>query len=286
MMVSIFVVMACGLLAADIYSHKGTKAVSLQGAVSWSLLYIAAALVFAGYLYSARGPETASLFLTGYTLEKVLAFDNLFVFSLIFAYFKIPDNLQHKALHWGIAGAVVFRAIFVGAGVGLMESLGPVVDIVFAFIIMVTLYVMVSAQDDEADYNNAGYIKWVRKLWPNVTPFVLAIVAIEVSDIMFSFDSVPAVMAVTKEPFLIYSAMMFAILGLRSLYFVISALSRLLTHMDGAIMVVLGFIALELLSGALLDMHIVASTKLIIIMSILGIGVISSLVSKEEKACE
>lgn len=286
MMVSIFVAMALSLLAADIYFHRGNKPVSLKGASLRSIAYIAAALLFAGYLYSSRGPETASLFLTGYTLEKVLAFDNLFVFSLIFAYFKIPDHLQHKALHWGIAGAVVFRAIFVGAGVGLMDALGPVVDVIFAVIIFITLFIMINAGDDSADYNNAAYIKWIRKLWPNVTPFILAIVAIEVSDIMFSFDSVPAVMAVTKEPFLIYSAMMFAILGLRSLYFVISALSRLLVHMDSAIMVVLAFIALELLTGGLFGLHLPAIDKLIIIMSILGIGVIASLATKEEKACE
>ena len=280
--VALFVGIIVSLLLADSVSHRKDHVVTWQSAVSWSLFYIVAALCFALYLFLAHGAEPASLFLTGYTLEKVLAFDNLFVFSLIFSYFKIPIKHQRAALYWGIAGALIFRLIFVVVGVGLMHTIGPAVEIVFALLILFSAYAMATTNDDNAiDFDNTWYVKAVRKIHPKAGVFFICICVIEISDILFSFDSVPAIIAVTKDPFLIYSAMIFAVLGLRSLYFVIAALERYFTHMDEAVIVVLLFIAGKLLASALFQVHVDPNISLLIILSLLAAGVLVSVISKK-----
>lgn len=282
--VGIFCVTVLALLVLDLSMHRKDKIVSLGSAVSWSLFYVAVALAFAGYLFMEHGSETASLFLTGYALEKVLAFDNLFVFSLIFSYFAISPALQHKALYWGIGGAIVFRLIFVVIGAGSVALIGPMVELVFAALIFFSVYLMLkSGDDDDVDYMNTWYAKAIKKVYPNVSAFVLAIVAIEISDIMFSFDSVPAIIAVTKDPLLIYSAMIFAILGLRSMYFIIAALSRFFVYMDTAVIVVLIFIGMKLTLNALFGLHIDPIISLGIILTVLAGGAFASVMYKDER---
>jgi tellurite resistance protein TerC len=282
--VGIFCVTVLALLVLDLSMHRKDKIVSLGSAVSWSLFYVAVALAFAGYLFMEHGSETASLFLTGYALEKVLAFDNLFVFSLIFSYFAISPALQHKALYWGIGGAIVFRLIFVVIGAGSVALIGPMVELVFAALIFFSVYLMLkSGDDDDVDYMDTWYAKAIKKVYPNVSAFVLAIVAIEISDIMFSFDSVPAIIAVTKDPLLIYSAMIFAILGLRSMYFIIAALSRFFVYMDTAVIVVLIFIGMKLTLNALFGLHIDPIISLGIILTVLAGGAFASVMYKDER---
>ncbi len=276
--VAVFLVSAAALFAIDVSTHKRGEPVSFKSAVVWSVVYIASALCFAGFLFVEHGKEAASLFITGYTLEKVLAFDNLFVFSLIFTYFKIPTSDRHSALHWGIVGAIVFRLLFVVLGVGSMALFGPVMEFIFAALIAYTIYLIVKSGDSETDYNSAWYVKRIRKYAPNVTPFIIAICVIEISDIMFAFDSVPAIIAVTKDPLLIYSSMIFAMLGLRSMYFVIDALTEYLVYLDQAIIGVLAFISLKLAAHATTGFHISANASLSIVLGILSIGVFLSLI--------
>lgn len=277
--VIVFTLLVAGLILFDLYSHKKSSVVTLKSAVLWSVFYVAVSMVFAAYLYISHGKESASLFLTGYSLEKVLAFDNLFVFSLIFAYFKIPEEKQHSALHWGIAGAIVFRLIFVTIGVTSINMIGPAVELVFALLIIASIYMIVkSGDDDDVDYDNAWYTKLVRKVHPKASVFFVAVCVIEISDIMFSFDSVPAIIAITKDPLLIYASMIFAILGLRSMYFIISALSRFFVYMDDAVCVVLAFIAGKLIASSLFSYHVDPNTSLFIIISILSVGALSSVV--------
>jgi len=233
---------------------------------------------FAGYLYLSQGQESMNLFLTGYALEKALAFDNLFVFSLIFTYFGIKHDQQHKALHWGIAGAIVFRGIFVAMGVTLEGLIGPLVELFFAGMIIVSIVMIVAAGDEEVNYDKAWYVVKLKKWFPNMTKFFLVVCVIEISDILFSFDSVPAIIAVTKEPFLVYSSMIFAILGLRSMYFVISALSRALIYIDFAVIVILSFIVVKLVLSAVIGFHIDATISLLVVLSILTVGISFSLV--------
>lgn len=271
------------LLMIDWIGHNNHEVVTLKSASIWSLFYVMCAMAFAAYLYFARGSEQASLFLTGYTLEKVLAFDNLFVFSLIFAYFKIPPEKQHAALYWGIGGAIVFRLIFVVMGVSMLDAIGPIVEVVFAILILLSVAMIVKSggDDNNIDYNKTWYVKAVRKIYPKAGVFFVCICVIEISDILFSFDSVPAIIAITKDPLLIYSAMIFAILGLRSMYFMIAALERFFTHMDTAVICVLLFIVGKLLMGAIFSIHIGPVLSFSVIMLMLIGGIVASLIYKE-----
>ncbi len=282
--IMIFLLLAGGMLTLDFTIHAVAKKVTLTSAVKWTVFYITAALGFAGFLFLEHGQESASLFLTGYTLEKVLAFDNLFVFSLIFAYFKIPESRQHSALHWGIAGAIVFRLLFVVLGVSAMDAIGPFVEVIFAILILLSVGMIINASDDEpVNYDNAWYTRAIRKIYPKASVFFIAICVLEISDILFSFDSVPAIIAITKDPLLIYSSMIFAILGLRSMYFIIAALSRFFVYMDQAVICVLVFIAAKLLGGALFDVHLNPNFSLAIILATLTIGGLASVLKKEDK---
>lgn len=323
--VALFVVLVIGFLALDLYAHRGDKAVSLKNAIGWSLVWVAVALGFAGYLYVAfdktMGTDFAALFLTGYALEKVLSIDNLMVFVAIFGSFAVPDAYRHRVLFYGVIGAIVFRLIFVSLG-SVIYAIGPWVDFVFAAIIAWTAYKMLQDGGDEAeieDYSQHWSVKLTKRFIPifprldghnffvsrqdiesrltgdiqatdqiepgrkfYATPLFLCLIAIEFCDVLFAFDSVPAVIAVTKEPLLVYSAMIFAILGLRQLYFVLAALQKYLTHLAKAVIILLFFIAFKLVvAGAhhlgWTDFHIAPSTSLTIVLGVLLAGVIASI---------
>lgn len=325
---AVFVGISVGALLLDMVTHRDDKAITLARASIWSVFWVAISLAFAGFLYYQHGPEIASLFVTGYALEKVLSVDNLFVFMAIFAWFKVPDGMRHRVLHWGIIGAIIFRAIFVAIGTGLL-AFGPWVEIVFALIVGWTAVMMLKSKDDdgaEEDYSQHIAYRFAKKLfpvWPKLyghnffvsrkrleeevkkpehqgitlaekgaifaTPLFLCLVMVEVSDILFAFDSVPAVIAVSREPLIVYSAMLFAILGLRTLYFVLEALKRYLVHLEKAVIALLFFIAAKLALNATdhLFHHgykIDPNTSLIVVMVVLAIGILASVLfpAKEE----
>ena len=277
----IFIIMVAVLLVADYAYHKESES-TFKDALGWTGVYVLAALLFACVVWVVEGSGNASLFLTGYTLEKVLAFDNLFVFTLIISYFGIPDSKQHAVLHYGIIGAIVFRLIFTAIGVGFMETFGPLFDLVFAGLIIYSCYLMTKG-GEEPDYDKIWWVIKLRKLFPRLSVFWICVVVLEISDILFAADSVPAIIAVTKDPFLIYSAMIFAILGLRSLYFVIAAMAEYLYYMETAILWVLGFISIKLIVGALFSIHVSPLLSLFIIISILSLGVAASIHKEVEK---
>lgn len=329
---AVFVGLAVGALLLDMVTHRSDRPVSLTKASIWSLFWIAISLAFAGFLYVQHGPEVASLFVTGYALEKVLSVDNLFVFMAIFAWFKVPDGLRHRVLYWGIIGAIVFRGVFVAIGTGLL-AFGPWVEVVFAVIVAWTAIMMLRAggdDEEEEDYSKHMAYRFAQKLfpvWPKLhgnkffvtrkelqgelqkpenkgmtlaakgtlfaTPLFLCLVVAEVSDILFAFDSVPAVIAVSREPLIVYSAMLFAILGLRTMYFVLEALKRYLVHLEKSVIALLFFIAIKLGLNATDHMFhhgytIDANTSLLIVMVVLVIGVIASLLfpGKQEAEAE
>lgn len=330
---AVFVALAVFALAIDLFTHNKDKPVTLANASIWSVFWVAISLAFAGFLYVSHGPEVASLFVTGYALEKVLSVDNLFVFMAIFAWFKIPDALRHRVLYWGIIGAIVFRGIFVAIGTGLL-AFGPWVEILFAAIVAWTAVMMLrSGGDDDAEEDYSEHIAYrmgskLFPVWPKLhghnffvkrseleaelkkpenkgmslaqkgmwfsTPLFLCVVVVEISDILFAFDSVPAVIAVSKEPLIVYSAMMFAILGLRTMYFVLEALKRFLVHLEKSVIVLLFFIAAKLTLNATdhLFHHgysIDPNASLAVVMIVLVIGIIASILfpgAREEEAKE
>ena len=319
---AVFVGMALGALLLDLLTHRGDRRVSLARASLWSVFWIAISLAFAGFLYVQHGAEVASLFVTGYALEKVLSVDNLFVFMAIFAWFKIPDPLRHRVLYWGIMGAIVFRGVFVAIGTGLL-ALGPWVEILFALIVAWTAVMMLRSEketDTPVDYSQNLAYRLAQRLfpvWPKLhgnrffvrrgeleaeiakgeapgmslpakgaifaTPLFLCVVVVEVSDVLFAFDSVPAIIAVSREPLIVYSAMLFAILGLRTLYFVLEALKRYLVHLEKAVVALLFFIALKLGLNATAHLFghgygISPNASLLVVLLVLTVGISASLI--------
>ena len=325
--IAVFIGLAVGALLLDLATHRKDKPISLAGASAWSIFWILLSLGFAGFLYVSHSPEVASLFLTGYALEKVLSVDNLFVFMAIFAWFKIPQGLRHRVLYLGIIGAIVFRMVFVAIGTGLLVF-GPWVEIVFAAIVIWTAVMMLRSGDDgdeEEDYSQHIAYRFAKKLfpvWPKLhghnffvrrnelteemkkpenngislpekgmlfaTPLFLCVCVVEVSDVLFAFDSVPAVIAVSREPLIVYSAMIFAILGLRTMYFVLEALKRYLVHLEKAVIVLLFFIGAKLTLNATNHLFhhgysIDPNTSLFIVLGVLAVGIIASALFPERK---
>lgn len=320
--VIVFIALSVGAILIDLFMHRGDKPISLKSAALWSLFWVAVAMGFAGFLYIHHGAEVASLFVTGYALEKVLSVDNLFVMMAIFSWFAVPDRYRHRVLYWGVIGAIVFRGIFVAIGTGLL-SLGPYVEIVFAIIVAWTAVMMLkSGEDNDAieDYSQHIAYRMVKRffpIWPKLsgnafllnqkevdeelkkpenkdvtvgrgtkaamyaTPLMLCVAVVELSDVMFAFDSVPAIIAVSREPLIVYSAMMFAILGLRTLYFVLEALKQYLVHLEKAVIALLFFIAVKLGLNATDHIwhhgySISANASLFVVLGVLAVGIILS----------
>jgi len=317
----------------DLFAHKKSAEITFGDAARWSVFWVTLALAFYGYLWIRFSKEWADLYLAGYALEKSLSVDNLMVFMAIFASFGIKGILQHRILYYGIVGALVFRGVFVMIGTGLFLA-SPYVGFLFAAFVIWSGFKMLQGDrddDDEIeDYSNHWSVRLTGKMMPvytklhldrffvrhheiletgeengkassitrkgtmYATPAFLCLMAIETSDIAFAFDSVPAVIAVTQEPLLVYAAMIFAILGLRSLYFVLAALTKYLVHLEKAVIGLLFFIgakmALQSWNHAIGDtgIHISPSASLMIVLGILGAGVVASFLFpvKEEEAKE
>lgn len=310
------VILAVAVVASvwlDLFSHRNSEEVTFRNAAAWSAFWIALALSFYGYLHLRYSPEAASLFLSGYVLEKALSVDNMMVFVAIFASFNIKGILQHRILYYGIAGALIFRAIFVAAGTALF-GLSYWIELVFAAIVLWTGVKMFQGTDEDDmgnDYSDHWSVRFTRRFMPVIphlvgkqfivgrkqadeiaaqdgvephkgamfyaTPMLLCLICIEISDIVFSFDSVPAIIAVTKEPFLIYAAVIFAILGLRNLYFMLAAAAKYLVHLEKAVALVLVFIAVKLAAGALDIYHIDHRVSMAVVLSLILGGVAASL---------
>jgi tellurite resistance protein TerC len=323
--VVIFALLIVGFLYLDIKTGDREKPVSMMKAGVWSVVWVAVSLLFAGYVAYERDWKQATLFVTAYVLEKSLAVDNLFVFMAIFSSFRVAERLHHRILHWGIIGALIFRAVFIGLGVGILfgaDALGRITvgninikfqQIVFFFFGVVILWStygllkVVSGDkkdaDEEENYADHWAVRLLRRLFPArfathhdggkfftriagpdgrrslaVTPLFLCLVVIEVSDIMFAFDSVPAIFAVTQDPFLVYTSNIFAVLGLRSMYFLVAAAKRSLVHLEKAVFVILGFIGIKMLALSFDALHIHPLVSLGVILTALAAGVAASFI--------
>lgn len=306
----------------DLFAHRNSKEISVKDASLWSLFWIGLALAFYAYLWVRFNKESADLYLAGYVLEKSLSIDNLMVFVAIFASFGITGKLQHRILYWGIIGALIFRAIFVVIGASLFTA-SPYIGFLFAAFVIWSGYKMLSSssesEEEIEDYSNHWSVRLVGKVMPvysklfgdrffvkqtelsaenlasitrkgfrYATPAFLCLMAIETSDVAFAFDSVPAVIAVTQEPLLVYAAMIFAILGLRSLYFILAALTKYLVHLEKAVIALLFFIGIKMgiqsWNHAFGDtgIHLSANTSLLIVLGTLAVGVLASFIFPEK----
>lgn len=305
--VALYIALAVVLVVSiciDFLGHKDGHEMSLKESSLWSLFWIAMGIALGGFIYWDYGSVAASEYFAGYAMEKALSVDNLMVFMAIFTYFNIKSSaLRHKILLWGIAGALVFRGIFVAAGTSLFH-LHWSVEVLFGLIVIYSAKAILfpPEEDEEPDYDKAWYIRALKKLYPvdtrsgitnfftringkrHITPVLLCLATIELSDIIFSFDSVPAVIGVTKEAPLVYAAMIMAVLGLRALFFVLGWMIKHLTRLDAFVGVILVFIGAKLVAAPL-GFSMDAITSLYIVLGLLAAGVLTSLVApKKEEA--
>ena len=296
-----FISIVIALLVLDLgVLHRDQHEIGVRESLLLSGMYIAIALVFGGWVWWELGSQSGMEYLTGFAIEKSLAMDNVFVIAMIFAYFAIPRALQHRVLFWGILGVIVLRAIMIGAGAALVSQFGWVLYI-FAVFLILTGVKMFFAGEGHKDVGDNPMIKWMRRrmrvtdelhgqkffvrqpdasgrmvLW--ATPMFLALVMIEIADVIFAVDSVPAIFAITTDPFIVYTSNIFAILGLRALYFALAAVIHRFAYLKQALAVLLVFIGSKIFIADLLGWEkFPAPWSLGITAAILIAGVVWSL---------
>jgi tellurite resistance protein TerC len=267
------------------------------------------------YIGLSHGSSQGMLFVTGYFLEKSLSVDNLFVFIAVFSSFSIRPEFQHRVLYYGIIGAIIMRLLFIGVGTSVIAMFGKWALTVFGLFVLWTAWKMWRQSQEEEqeleDYSNHWAIRMTRRLFSvspkldghnfftrvngalAVTPLFLCLITIEIADVMFAFDSVPAIFAVfagLKEPlplstqtFLVYTSNIFAILGLRSLYFLLAAANRFLVHLEKAVIAILVFIGFKMLLGVVELFHIPPVLSLCVVLGLLTAGVVGSYMFPEKK---
>ncbi|SIT89102.1 TerC family protein [Pontibacter indicus] len=253
------------MLALDLgVFNRKAHVVSVKEALTWSGVWISLALMFNGLIYYWFGEAKAIEFLTGYLIEKSLSVDNIFVFVLVFGYFGIPAIYQHKILFWGILGALVMRVIFIFAGVALIEKFHWTIYIFGAFLIY-TGYKMFTEKGTQIDPENNPVIKFARRVMPVTnqlhgdkffvkvdgkrfaTPLFLVLILIETTDLIFAVDSIPAILAITQDQFIVYTSNVFAILGLRSLYFALAHVVDRFVYLSYGLAIILVFVGSKML---------------------------------------
>ena len=290
------------MLALDLgVFHKHTHKVPVKEAIMWSSMWIFLALLFAFFIYIDKdfGKIKALEFLTGYVIEYSLSVDNIFVFILIFSYFAVNSQYQHKILFWGILGALIMRGIFIFAGVALINRFHWIV-IIFGGFLVFTGIKMLFQKEAEVDPEKNSIVKFFRRFLPvtktlhgdkliivqnrklYATPLFLVLLIIESSDLLFAVDSIPAVLAISKSTFIVYTSNIFAIMGLRSLYFAIAGVMGYFRYLKVGLAFVLTFVGLKMLASFMhLEISIIISLGIII--SILLISILASVFIKREE---
>lgn len=242
----IFNILILGLLTLDLFVfHRKHEKSSLRQSFLWSFFWISLALLFNLFIYFWKGPQAGLEFFTGYLIEKSLSVDNLFVMALIFSYFKIPSKDQHAVLFWGVLGAFVMRILFILGGLALIGKFHGIIYVLGLFLIF-TGGKLLFRKETRQDPQKSWGVKWIKKAFPKITPFMLALVTIEYTDLVFALDSIPAILAITQDAFIVYTSNVFAILGMRSLYFVLAHFLKRFVHLTKGISVILIFIGLKM----------------------------------------
>lgn len=261
-----FLGIVIALLALDLgVLHRNQREIGISESLALSAGYLGLGLAFGGWVWLQLGATAGMNYITGFVVEKSLALDNVFVIAMIFTYFSVPRLYQHRVLFWGILGVIVLRGIMIGLGASIVSSFSWVLYIFAAFLILTGIKMWIMA-DKVYDVGNAPVLKWVRarfkvtndlhgeKFWVRqldvksgkpawyMTPLFLALIMVEVVDLIFAVDSVPAIFAITTDPFIVYTSNIFAILGLRALYFALSAMVDRFHYLKYALAILLVFI--------------------------------------------
>jgi tellurite resistance protein TerC len=288
------------MLAIDLgVFHKKTHVVPVKEAILWSSIWILLALLFDLFVFFEFGKTKALEFITGYVIEYSLSVDNIFIFILIFSYFAVNTRYQHKILFWGILGALIMRGIFIFAGVALINRFEWIV-VIFGGFLLFSGIKMLFQKETEVNPDKNPIIKFFRRFLPVTqtlhgdkllivenrrlfaTPLFLVLVIIESSDLIFAVDSIPAILAISKSTFIVYTSNIFAILGLRSLYFAVSGMMSYFRYLKVGLSFVLIFVGLKMLSS-FVNFEISIILSLGIIISILLISILASVFIKKEK---
>lgn len=307
------VIIICLILDLGVFNKK-QHILSTKEATIWTLVWIVLALLFGVFIFYEFGSIKATEYFTAYLTEKTLSLDNIFVFVLIFSYYKVPEEFKHKILFWGIIGAVILRAIFIFVGVELIQlTYLPAIElfgeevkfnillIIFAVILILTgLKTFVSDKENEnKDFNDNFIMRMLKKHFSIsnniqsgrftiiengkrcITPLLLCLITIELTDVVFAVDSIPAVFGITQDPIILYTSNIFAILGLRSMYFMLSSIMVYFKRLSFGISVVLLYIGVKMLITQVY--HIDALISLSIIISILLLSILWSIIEKKRE---
>ncbi|MBL0342312.1 MAG: TerC family protein [Bacteroidetes bacterium] len=287
------------MLALDLgVFHRKSHVVSFKESLSWTFVWIGLAMIFGLIVYFWKGPDKSIEFLTGYVIELSLSVDNLFIFILIFSYFQVPALYQHKVLFWGILGALVMRIIFIFAGVALITKFHWIIY-VFGAIIIVSGVKMLFQKDKKLEPDKNPVIKLVKKLIPvtaeyhddkffvklktgvwAATPLFIVLVFIELTDLIFAVDSIPAILAITTDTFIVFTSNVFAILGLRSLYFSLSGMINLFRYLHIGLSFILIFIGLKMVFSDVYKIPI--EYALFVVLGLLLTSIAASLIIKKK----
>ena len=280
------------MLVVDLVAHRSAHVVSVKEAALWSAVWVSLGLAFGGVVWWAYGAEAGGEYYAGYLIEKSLAVDNVFVFALTFTYFAVPRQYQHRVLFYGVLGALVFRAIFIAGGAVLIESFSWVLYLFGAFLVF-TGWKMFRHRAAETDPSRSPVLRLIRRVVPSTeqlhghrfwvkqagarvaTPLFVVLVLVEITDVIFAVDSIPAIFAVTQEPFLVFTSNAFAILGLRAMYFLLADLVDRFVHLKAGLAAILVFVGVKML---LLDVYkIPIWLSLTVIATTLAVAVVASL---------
>ncbi|QDV72379.1 TerC family protein [Botrimarina mediterranea] len=294
--------------------HRRDETPTFRSAIKWTCVWVAVALAFTGVVYqlyegrwfagsglgkTGMGAEAVAAYLTAYVVEKSLSLDNIFVMAIIFSYFRVPLASQHRVLFWGILGAVVLRGAMIFAGVALLHRF-EWITYVFGVLLLISAARLLMSGDDEFEPERNLTLRLIHRWLPiskardtkhffvtengktAATTLFLALVMVETTDVMFAVDSIPAVFAVTRDPFLVFTSNIFAILGLRSLYFALAGFMDTLKHLKTSLVFVLAYVGVKMLLAH--HYPIPNLVSLAVIGGILGVGVVASLVGKRKPA--
>jgi tellurite resistance protein TerC len=294
-----FIAIVLILLSIDLgVLHRRAHAVSVREAFFWSIVWIVLSLSFGIWVYRSFGKQYGLEFYAGYLIEYALSVDNVFVFILIFSYFAVPPKLHHRVLFWGILGALIMRATFIVAGAALISAFHWVIYIFGAFLVFTGLKILRQG-DTEVEPEQNPVVRLFRRFMPltagyesetffqrhlgklSATPLALVLVTVETTDLVFATDSIPAIFGVTKDPFIVYTSNVCAILGLRSMYFLLAAVVRRFAYLGTGLGIVLMFIGIKMLIGGFYSIPIGLSLSIVAV--ILTVAVIASILRPPKK---
>lgn len=295
----VFNLFVVAMLAIDLgVLNRKAHVVHFREAITWTLVWIGLAIGFAVGVFFWRGKPVALEFTTGYLVELALSVDNLFVFLLVFRFFKVPGQFQHKVLFWGILGALVMRGIFIYAGVALIHRFHWIIYVFGAFLVYTGLK-LAFQKETEVHPDQNPVVRWFRKIMPvtrdyvggkfftrsqmglAATPLFLVLIVVETTDVLFAADSIPAILAITHDPFIVYTSNVFAIMGLRSMYFALAGMMDIFHHLHYGLSAILSFIGVKMLISNYYK--IPTAWALGIVAGVLALSVVASVLFPKNK---